>query len=357
MQKGISLPAGSDQSFAVALDLRGASSKVFMNKPKIKGGIALTGNIGQRVQPARRKSTWKSIRRFWPIYLMMLPGLAYLFINNYMPLPGVVVAFKQYNARLGIFGSNWIGFRNFEYLFKTTDAWVITRNTILYNLAFIILNTILAVLIAVLLSELSGRRKKIYQSVILLPNLISTVIISYLVFAFLSAGNGFVNNSILPIFGRPPISWYSEPGRWPFIIIFVNAWRSVGYICIIYLATLMGFDRAYYESALIDGAGKIKQFWYITLPLLKPTMVMLTLIAIGRIFYSDFGLFYQVPMNQGALYATTNTIDTYVYRGLLQLGNISMSAAAGLYQSAVGFVLVLGANMLVRVIDRESALI
>lgn len=296
-------------------------------------------------------------RRFWPVYLMMLPGLIYLFINNYMPLPGAVVAFKQYNARLGIFGSKWVGLKNFAYLFKTTDAWVITRNTILYNVAFIIVNTVLAILVAVVLSELAGKRKKVYQSVILLPNLISTVIISYLVFAFFSVGSGFVNNSILPLFGAAPVAWYNEAKHWPYIIIFVNAWRSVGYLCIIYLATLLGFDRAYYESALIDGASRLKQFWYITLPLLKPTIVMLTLMAIGRIFYSDFGLFYQVPMNQGALYATTNTIDTYVYRGLLQLGDISMSSAAGLYQSAVGFLLVLGANMLVRVIDRDSALI
>jgi putative aldouronate transport system permease protein len=296
-------------------------------------------------------------RRFWPVYLMMLPGLIYLFINNYMPLPGAVVAFKQYNARLGIFGSKWVGFKNFAYLFKTSDAWVITRNTILYNVAFIIVNTVLAILVAVVLSELTGKRKKAYQSVILLPNLISTVIISYLVFAFFSVGSGFINKTILPLFGAAPVSWYNEAKHWPYIIIFVNAWRSVGYLCIIYLATLMGFDRAYYESALIDGASRLKQFWYITLPLLKPTIVMLTLMAIGRIFYSDFGLFYQVPMNQGALYATTNTIDTYVYRGLLQLGDISMSSAAGLYQSAVGFLLVLGANMLVRVVDRDSALI
>ncbi len=300
---------------------------------------------------------WKEIKRFAPIYLMMIPGLAYLFINNYMPLPGVVVAFKQYNAKLGIWGSKFVGFKNFEYLFKTSDAWVITRNTILYNLSFIVINTVLAILVAVILSELTGKRKKVYQSVILLPNLISSVIISYLVFAFFSASNGFVNNSILPLLGIAPISWYNDASRWPAIIIFVNAWRSVGYQCIIYLATLMGFDRAYYESALIDGATRFKQFRFITLPLLKPTIVMLTLMAIGRIFYSDFGLFYQVPMNQGALYATTNTIDTYVYRGLLQLGNISMASAAGLYQSTVGFILVLGANMLVRVVDKDSALI
>lgn len=300
--------------------------------------------------------TLKEFRRYWAVYLMMLPGLAYLFINNYMPMPGVAVAFKQYHARLGIWGSKWVGLKNFEYLFATSDAFVITRNTILYNLAFIITNTILAILVAVLLNELTGKRKKIYQSVILLPNLVSTVIISYLVFAFFSSANGFVNNTIFPALGRAPVNWYSEPQHWPFIIVFVYLWKTIGYSCILYYATLLGIDRSYYESAMIDGAGKIKQFFYITLPLLKPTIIMLTLMAVGRIFYSDFGLFYQVPMNQGALYATTNTIDTYVYRGLLQLGNISMSSAAGLYQSTVGFILVLGANLLVRRIDRDSAL-
>ena len=295
-------------------------------------------------------------KRYWAVYLMMLPGLAYLFINNYMPMPGVVVAFKQYHARLGIWGSKWVGLKNFEYLFATSDAFIITRNTILYNLAFIVTNSVLAILVAVLLNELAGKRKKIYQSVILLPNLISTVIISYLVFAFFSSANGFVNNTILPALGKTPVNWYSEPGHWPFIIVFVYLWKTIGYSCILYYATLLGIDRSYYESAMIDGAGKIKQFLYITLPLLKPTIIMLTLMAVGRIFYSDFGLFYQVPMNQGALYSTTNTIDTYVYRGLLQLGNISMSASAGLYQSTIGFILVLGANLLVRKIDRESAL-
>lgn len=300
--------------------------------------------------------TWKKFKRFIPIYVMMLPGLIYLFINNYMPMPGLIVAFKQYNAKNGIYGSKWVGFKNFEYLFTTNDAFVITRNTICYNLAFIVVNTVMAILVAIILSELTGKVKKVYQSAILLPNLISSVIIGYLVFAFFSVENGFVNNHILPLFGIDPINWYGEPKYWPFILVFVSAWKSVGYNCIVYLATLMGFDKALYESAQIDGATKLQQIRYITIPLLKPTVIMLTLMAVGRIFYSDFGLFYQVPMNQGALYSTTNTIDTYVYRGLLQLGNISMSAAAGLYQSVVGFVLVLGANLLVRKIDKDSAL-
>ena len=303
------------------------------------------------------KMNGKRIRRFIPVYLIMLPGLIYLFINNYMPMPGLIVAFKQYNIKKGIYGSDWIGFKNFEYLFKTSDAFVITRNTILYNVAFIIVNTFMAIMVAIILSELYGKAKNFYQSAILLPNLISTVIIGYLVFAFFSVENGFINNTILPLFNKDSVDWYSKSQSWPFIIIFVSAWKSVGYNCIIYLSSIMGIDRSIYESASIDGASKMQQIRYLTLPLLKPTIIMLTLMAIGRIFYSDFGLFYQVPMNQGALYATTNTIDTYVYRGLIQIGNISMSAAAGVYQSVVGFVLVLLANLAVRKFDKENALI
>ena len=300
--------------------------------------------------------TWKRFKRFIPVYLVMIPGLVYLFINNYMPLPGLVVAFKQYNAGKGIYKSPWVGFKNFQYLFATNDALLITRNTILYNVAFIAINLVCSIAVAIILSELTGKIKNVYQSVILLPHLISSVIIGYLVFAFFSVENGFVNNNILALFGKEGVSWYSEPKYWPFIIIFVNTWKSIGFNCIIYLSTLLGFDRAFYESAEIDGATKWQQIRYITLPLLKPTAIMMTLMAVGRIFYSDFGLFYQVPMNQGALYATTQTIDTYVYRGLLQLGNISMSAAAGVYQSIIGFVLILAANLLVKKLDRDSAL-
>lgn len=307
-----------------------------------------------RMSPAWRKTL---LKKSFPIYLMALPGLIYLFINNYMPMPGIILAFKNYKAKLGIYGSPWAGFKNFEYLFKTQDAFVITRNTILYNLVFIVVNTFFAIMVAIILSELvSKRRKKIYQSIILLPYLLSAVIISYLVFAFLSSENGFINNSILRAMGREPISWYQEKQYWPFILVFVNLWKGIGYSCIIYLSTIIGFDRSLYEAASIDGATKLQQINKITLPLLRPTIIMLTLMAVGRIFYSDFGLFYQVPQNSGALLPVTNTIDTYVYRGLLELGDITMSAAAGVYQSLVGFILVLAANLLVRKLDPESAL-
>lgn len=301
----------------------------------------------------RKKHNWK---RWLPVYIMALPGVIYLFINNYMPLPGLVLAFKNYNARKGIFGSDWAGFSNFKYLFATPDAFVITRNTILYNVVFIIVNTILSIAVAIILSELTTKVKKFYQSAILLPYLISAVIVSYLVFGFLSPENGFVNNTILGAMGKEGVSWYTEKQYWPFILVFVNSWKGIGYSCIIYLATILGFDRAYYEAAAIDGATKWQQITRITLPMLKPTIIMLTLMSIGRIFYSDFGLFYQVPQNSGALFSVTQTIDTYVYRALISSGGIGRSAAAGFFQSVVGFALVMGANALVRRISRDNAM-
>ncbi|HHV10802.1 MAG TPA: sugar ABC transporter permease [Clostridiales bacterium] len=285
---------------------------------------------------------------------MMLPGLLYLLLNNIVPLPGMMVAFKNYNAGKGIFGSPWAGLQNFKFLFAN-DAWYITRNTILYNLAFLVVNTTLSVVIAIILSELTSKLKKIYQSAILLPYLLSTVILSYLVYAFLSTDQGLINQ-VIQWFGGEKISFYSEKIYWPFILVFVNAWKSVGYSCIIYLSTVLGFDRAYYEAAAIDGASKWQQIGHITLPLLKITVIMMTLLSIGRIFNSDFGLFYQVPKNSGALFPVTNTIDTYIYRGLLESGNIATSAASGFYQSIVGFILILGSNLIVRRKSKESAL-
>lgn len=306
------------------------------------------------------ESTTKRRRTFvkyLPLTLLMLPGLAYLLINNYLPLFGMFIAFKNINYSHGIFGSDWVGFSNFEYLFKTSDAFIITRNTILYNAAFIIIGTVLAIAFAILLNEV---RKKIlsrfYQSVIVLPHLISFVVVGYLTYAAFSMETGFMNKTILPILGIDEISWYTEPKFWPYILTLVHLWKSVGFSCIIYLASIISIDTEYYEAATLDGASKWQQIRAITIPLITPVIVMLTLLGIGRIFYSDFGLFYQVPMNAGALADTTNVIDTYVYRGLMVLGDIGMASAAGVYQSIVGFVLVLGANYIVRKINRENAL-
>lgn len=296
-------------------------------------------------------------KRALPLLIMMLPGLIYLLINNYLPMFGLIIAFKDINYAKGILASDWIGFKNFEYLFSTRDAFVITRNTILYNGGFIILNTVLAIGVAIMLNEVKNKlAKSFYQSVILLPFLISMVIVSYLGFAFLSEDAGYLNNTILPMLGLDSVSWYSEAKYWPYILTLTNMWKGVGFLCVIYLAAIIGIDQEYYEAATLDGANKWQQIIHITLPSIMPVIIMMTLLAIGRIFYSDFGLFYQVPMNSGAIYDTTNVIDTYVYRGLMQLGDIGMSAAAGLYQSIVGFVLVLVSNYLVRRKSKENAL-
>lgn len=298
----------------------------------------------------------KKLKRYIPLYLMLIPGAIYLMINNYAPMAGIVVAFKNYNYQKGIFGSDWNGIKNFTFLFKTKDAWTITRNTICYNLVFIILGTIAAITVAILLSELKNTRaKKAYQTIILLPFLVSIVVVSYIVYGFLSTEYGLVNH-LLQKLGSDKISWYSTEKYWPVILVAVHAWKNIGYNTILYYATLMGIDTSYYEAAVVDGATRWQRIRYITLPSLIPTISILTLMSISKIFYSDFGLFYQVPMNSGPLIDVTNTIDTYVYRGLMETSNIGMSAAAGVYQSVVGFVLVITANKLVSKFDEDSAL-
>ena len=297
------------------------------------------------------------MKKYGLLYMMMIPALAYLLINNYLPMAGLVVAFKDVNFSVGIFKSPWIGFKNFEYLFATQDAWVITRNTLLYNIVFISFNISSAVFVAILLSELAAKRlKKFYQSSILFPYLISMIIISYLGNAILSTQQGFLNSKILPLLGMEPKPWYMTPKAWPFILVFVNAWKNVGYLCIIFLGAILGIDKEYFEAASIEGATKLQQIRYITLPMISSVITMMTLIFVGRIFYSDFGLFYHVPMNSGMLYSTTNVIETYVYRGLMLLGDIGMSSAAGLYQSVVGFSLVVLANLAVRKLSPENAM-
>ena len=288
---------------------------------------------------------------------MMLPGLAYLLINNYIPLMGLQLAFKKYKYNKGIWGSEFIGLKNFRYLVSTKDASLLFRNTLGYNLLFLVINTVLAITVAILLSSVRSKTaKKITQTLILIPFLLSYVVISYIMYAILGESNGMLNNSILKALGVGPVSWYTEPKYWPFILTLVQAWKTFGYNSIIYFATIIGFDRAYYEAAAVDGAGVWKRIWCITLPLLKTTVITLTLMSIGRMFYSDFGLFYQVPMNSGMLQKATTTIDTYVYRGLMESNDIGKSAAAGFMQSVLGFLMVYVANKIVRKIDNENAL-
>lgn len=292
-----------------------------------------------------------------PVYLMMAPAMVYFLFNNYIPIAGLIIAFKDVDFRKGVFGGDFIGLKNFEYLFKTKDAWVITRNTLLYNAAFIVLGIVLGIFIALLLNEVKSKKLlKTYQTSILLPQLISWIIVSYFVYALLSIDKGMINKSILPVLNQKPISWYTSPEYWPVIITVMQVWKTLGFNSIIYLATIIGIPADYYEAATLDGANKWQQIRFITLPLLVPTVITLFLLHMGRIFYADFSLFYQVPMNSGALFNTTNVIDTYVYRALIQIGDIGMSAAAGFYQSLVGFVLVIISNMIVKKLSPDNAL-
>lgn len=304
-----------------------------------------------------KKKKWVAAKRYLPLYFLALPSLLYLLINNYIPMAGVIIAFKKINLKEGILNSPWCGIENFKYLFATKDAFVITRNTILYNLAFIVFGTLFSITLALLLSELKSKKmSKFYQTVVLFPYLVSMIIVSYLVYAFLSENTGFLNNTILPALGLEKYAWYSKTKYWPFILVFVSIWKNSGYNCIIYLSAILGIDTSYNEAAMLDGASIWQRIRLITLPMIKPTILMLLILSVGRMFYSDFGLFYQVPQNSGALYPVTNVIDTYVYRALLQLGDIGMSSAAGIYQSIVGCILVIIANVVVRKYSEESAL-
>uniref|UniRef100_UPI00403F0D71 ABC transporter permease n=1 Tax=Paenibacillus sp. KS-LC4 TaxID=2979727 RepID=UPI00403F0D71 len=303
----------------------------------------------------------RDILRNRAMLLMVLPGALWFFIFSYLPMAGTIISFKQYRySKDGFFASimdsKWVGLDNFKFLFSTSDAYIITRNTVLYNAAFIILGLILAVAMAIILVELKNRRlSKLFQTAMFMPYFLSWVIVGYFVFSFLSFDKGLMNKT-LEWMGMERINWYSEPSKWPFILVLVNLWKGVGYSSVVYLAAIMGIDRSLYEAAMIDGAGKWKQITNITIPLLAPVISIMTLLAVGKIFYADFGLFYQVPRDSGLLYSMTNVIDTYVFRGLKVNGEIGMSTAAGLYQSFVGFLLVILSNYIVRRKNKDNAL-
>jgi putative aldouronate transport system permease protein len=303
----------------------------------------------------------KDINKNKAFLLMVLPGTLWFFLFSYLPMPGVIIAFKQLSFRGNGFFSNlmqskWVGFKNFEFLFRTHDAYVITRNTVLYNLTFIVLGLICSVAMAIILHEIASKKlAKLYQTGMFMPYFLSWVVISYFAFSFLSFDKGILNQ-VFAYFGMEPISWYTDMTYWPVILIFMSLWKSIGYSSVIYLAAIVGIDKSYYEAAMIDGASKWKQATMITLPLIKPVMIILTLLAFGGIFRADFGLFYQIPRDSGPLFSVTNVIDTYVYRGLRVSGEFGMSTAAGLYQSVVGMILVLVTNYFVRKTNSESAL-
>ncbi len=307
----------------------------------------------------RKKSKLKTFKENKELLLLTIPGTLWFLVFAYLPMFGIVLAFKDWRIHGGfwesLIKSDWVGFRNFKFLFSSSDAWLITRNTVLYNIVFIVLGIVLPVTLAILLKELLNKKlSKFYQSAMFLPYFLSWVVVSYCLYTFLSPDKGLFN-SIITSLGGERISWYTEPRFWTFIIIFMSQWKGVGYGTVVYLASICGIDKSYFEAAMIDGASKWQQIKYVTLPLLKPVLIIMFITSVGGIFKADFGLFYQLPKDSGALYSVTNVIDTYVYRGLINLGDIGMSSAASLYQSFVGLILILVTNGIVRKVDRENA--
>lgn len=301
-----------------------------------------------KMKKARRKMNWG-------LTVLAIPGFAFLAAFYYVPLIGIVIPFKQVDYAKGIWGSDWVGFKNFEFLFKSQDAFRITRNTLCLNAMFITLTLVSAIFLAILMNELTRKKIKIYQTAMFIPYFVSWVVASYVVYAMLSPDMGVIPN-LMESAGKDPINFYATPKVWPVILTIAYLWKNIGYMTLLFYATLISIDSSYLEAAAIDGANRRQQVFKIMIPYMMPTIVMMALLQIGKIFYSDFGMFYFLTRNSGALYSTTDVIDTYVYRALRVTGDIGISSAAALYQSIVGFILVLVSNLIVKKRNNDYAI-
>ncbi|MDR1541868.1 MAG: ABC transporter permease subunit [Clostridiales bacterium] len=312
-----------------------------------------------RVAPRKRKSKLKAVAQNWQMYLMAAPAAMLLFLFSYLPMAGLVVAFKRYSFDTGIFGSPWADpwYKNFEILFKNNPAaFTAMRNTLFLNAMFILAGTVFALALALSFNELrSPLYKRITQSLSFLPFFISTVVVGVFVSGMLAYETGSLNG-MLQSLGLRRVNFYMKAEYWPLIMLIVNIWKGAGYNSIVYLAAISGIDTAFYEAAEIDGASRMQQIWRITLPLLRPTVIILTIMAVGRIMNSDFGLFFNVTRDIPTLYPTVDVIDTYIYRALRKLGDIGISSATGFFQSVVSLILVLSSNKLANGVEEGSAL-
>lgn len=298
----------------------------------------------------------KELKKNWVLFLMLVPAIAYFIIFGYVTMPGAYVAFVNYNPNKGIFGSDFVGFKNFDFLIRNGDLARITKNTLLYNGVFLLLSHVIQIILAIMLSEIMNKIfKKVSQSVILLPHFISYVVVGVFAYNFFNFDNGFIN-SILVNLGMERVSFYSTPGVWKYIIVFFYIWKTTGYGMIVYLAAITGISSEIYEACYIDGATRLQRIRHVTLPLLKPTFILLVLFGLGGILRGSFDLFYNLIGTNSVLYAQTDIIDTYVYRSLVGSFNFSSSAAVGLYQSVFGLIFVMVINMIVRKVEPESAL-
>ncbi|WP_245640262.1 ABC transporter permease [Neobacillus massiliamazoniensis] len=298
---------------------------------------------------------WKYFKKNKELFILSLPGVIYTFIFAYLPLLFLVVAFKRFRFDLGILGSPWVGLDNFKFFFTSQAAAIITRNTVLYNLTFIVLTTVISVTLAILLNEMTSKWLKIHQTLLFLPYFLSWVVVGYITQAFLDSKSGLINQ-LFETYGFSPVNWYQEAKYWPFIIILVHLWKHIGFATLVYYGGLMGIDSTYYEAAKIDGASKWQMIKKITIPLLMPLIIILFIVDMGKIFRAEFGLFYFVPNDVSFLYSSTDVIDTYVYRSLRVVGDLGMATAVGLYQSIIGLILVVSTNYIIRKINKDHAL-
>ena len=302
------------------------------------------------------KNLFADFKKNPALWTMVLPTIILVIVMQYLPMSGLVLAFKNYRYDKGVFGSPWAGLDNFRFLFASGTGWQITRNTILYNLLNLVTSQGLAILTAVFISEINQRHfKKITQSVILLPYFISWVVVGVFVYNIFNYESGILN-TLRKSFGAEPVNMYNNPGAWPYIICIFNAWKWVGYNSVIYIAAITGVDAEINEAASIDGANIFQRIWHITLPSIRPTIITMLLLQVGRILRGDFEMFYQIVGNNGQLFNMTDVIDTYVFRSLLTSSNIGMPAAASFYQSVLCFAIIMIVNTVVKRVDEDYAL-
>lgn len=325
----------------------GKTSAVVLNDAK----------LSQHGKPrVKRKGFLWEVRKNWILFLMLVPAMTFFLFNNYIPLVGLYYAFTNFNYQGGLFGSPFVGLKNFDFLFASGKIWKLTMNTVAYNLAFTFLGHALQIAFAIMISQVAGKKlKKLAQSVMFLPYFVSFVVLNAVVYAVFNYDVGFLNNFRLAM-NLPRFDAYNTPFIWPFVLVALNIWKGLGYGMVVYLASITGISSDYYEAAKIDGADIFQQIRYITIPLLMPTCVMLIMFSLGSIIHGQFSLFYQVIGNNGVLYGATDIIDTYVYRSLTQTYDVGLGTAASLYQSVVGFVIIMTVNTIVRKIQPDYSL-
>ncbi|WP_337100577.1 ABC transporter permease [Paenibacillus sp. YIM B09110] len=299
---------------------------------------------------------WSDLKKYKILLLMLAPAAAFFLLFAYIPMAGIIIAFKHYDYAGGIFGSAWNGFDNFRFFFESGDAWRVTRNTALYNIAFIVVNNALQIFAAIMLFEVGGKWfRKLTQSALFLPYFISWVVVGAVAYNLLNYDIGTLN-AMLRGMGMEPVDIYNTPAYWPYILVLVSAWKGLGYGTVMYLAAITSIDTEMYEAAEIDGANIFQRIMKVTIPNLYPTVIILVLLAVGNIFRGDFGMFYNMVGNNGLLFSSTDVIDTFVFRALITSNDISMSAAAGVFQSVLGFATIMIVNYAVRRYDKDRAL-